>query len=222
MAKKQDKKFEKQEEKLQEVNEKLTGAGSWIEQHQKGLSRAFTIIVVLAFGFWAYNHFIAEPKRSAAQQALNESMSNLLYSNDLTGAAESFAETADSYSNKYGKTAALFAGICYYQLNDFETAVDYLARFDGDDMHFKALAKQQLGDAYVELEDYEAAVEAFEAAAKTDNAVIAPMSLKKAGIVYLNTLKDTEAAYEAFTTIKEKYPTSKEAQDIDKFIELAK
>ena len=87
-------------------------------------------------------------------------------------------------------------------------------------MNFKAVAKQLLGDAYVELGDLEAAVNAFEAAAKTGNEVFAPMSLKKAGIAYLK-LEDNEAARKAFTSIKENYPASVEARDIDKYIAIA-
>ena len=51
--------------------------------------------------------------------------------------------------------------------------------------------------------------------------MIAPMSLKKAGIVYLHEGQNAKAL-KAFETIKADYPTSAEAQDIDKYIAIAK
>jgi len=82
-------------------------------------------------------------------------------------------------------------------------------------------AHQLLGDAYVELQEYGKAAKAFEAAAKSGNNVIAPMSLKKAGLVYLHEGQNAKAL-KAFETIKADYPASAEAQDIDKYIAIAK
>ena len=46
------------------------------------------------------------------------------------------------------------------------------------------------------------------------------MSLKKAGFVYLEQ-GNKKAAKKAFETIKNDYPTSVEAQDIEKYIAIA-
>jgi TolA-binding protein len=46
------------------------------------------------------------------------------------------------------------------------------------------------------------------------------MSLKKLGILYL-AQEQKEEAKKAFETIKNDYPTSSEAQDIDKYIAVA-
>lgn len=224
MAKKQNK-FEKQEEQLQEVNNALTGVGKWIEKNSKKLSWCVTIIVLLILGFMFYQQRIVQPKHEAATEENGQNVWAYLYNQFEVAAQgdeniEGFAATADSYSNQEGKLAALFAGTCYFQLGQYEEAVNYLEKFSSDDLNFKAVAKQLLGDAYVELGDLEAAVNAFEAAAKTGNEVFAPMSLKKAGIAYLK-LEDNEAARKAFTSIKENYPASVEARDIDKYIAIA-
>ena len=58
------------------------------------------------------------------------------------------------------------------------------------------------------------------AVAKSGNELIAPMSLKKAGIVYLEQ-GDKRAAKKAFEQVKADYPASTEAQDIDKYIAIA-
>ena len=81
-------------------------------------------------------------------------------------------------------------------------------------------ALQLLGDAYVQVEEYGKAAKAFEKAAKSGNDLIAPMSLKKAGLVYLE-MGNKSAAKKAFETIKADYPAATEAQDIEKYIAIA-
>ena len=71
------------------------------------------------------------------------------------------------------------------------------------------------------MEEYGKAAKAFEAAAKSGNDLIAPMSLKKVGFVYLE-MGNKAAAKKAFEAIKADYPASTEAQDIEKYIELSK
>jgi TolA-binding protein len=116
--------------------------------------------------------------------------------------------------------AALYAGVCYYQLGQYEDAAAYLSKFSAEDLTIEPAALQLLGDAYVQLEEYGKAAKAFEAAAKSGNDLIAPMSLKKAGFVYLE-LGNKAAAKKAFETIKADYPASTEAQDIEKYIAIA-
>ena len=103
---------------------------------------------------------------------------------------------------------------------EYETAAEYLKKFSADDLNIDPAAKQLLGDAYVELGEYSKAAKAFESAAQSGNEIIAPMSLKKAGIVYLHEGEKAKAL-KAFKAIKADYPQSTEAQDIDKYIAVA-
>ena len=131
-----------------------------------------------------------------------------------------FEAIADEYHNQQGELAALYAGICYYEKGEYEEAAKYLKKFDANDLNIDPAAHQLLGDAYVELGEYGKAAKAFEAAAKSGNELIAPMSLKKAGIVYLHEGENSKAL-KAFKAIKANYPASAEAQDIDKYIAIA-
>jgi tetratricopeptide (TPR) repeat protein len=131
-----------------------------------------------------------------------------------------FEAIADEYHNQQGELAALYAGICYYEKGEYESAAEYLKKFSADDLNIDPAAKQLLGDAYVELGEYSKAAKAFESAAQSGNDIIAPMSLKKAGIVYLHEGEKAKAL-KAFKAIKADYPQSTEAQDIDKYIAVA-
>jgi TolA-binding protein len=105
-------------------------------------------------------------------------------------------------------------------LGQYEDAAAYLSKFSANDLTIEPAALQLLGDAYVQMEEYDKAAKAFEAAAKSGNDLIAPMSLMKAGKVYLE-LGNNAAAKKAFETVKAQYPTSAEAQDADKYIAIA-
>ena len=226
MAKKKEQ-FAKQDEQLQEVNEALTGAGQWIEDNANLISWIVCGIAVVVMGIIAINQYIIKPK---ALEASNENAKAVVYfmAGDMDKALNGddaecigFEEIARAYKHyQQGKLAALYAGICYFEKGEYEDAAKYLKRFDADDLNIDPAARQLLGDAYVELQEYRKAAKAFEAAAESGNEIIAPMSLKKAGIVYLHEQENAKAL-KAFKAIKENYPSSAEAQDIDKYIAVA-
>ncbi len=225
MAKKND--FKKEDQHLEEVNEALGTTGQWIEKHSKVLSWCVLAIVVVVCGLIAINQYVIKPK---AVEANNENAKAVVYflQSDYEKALNGdeaecigFEQIASDYKfYQPGKLAALYAGICHYELGNYEEAAKYLKKFSAKDLTIDPAASQLLGDAYVELGEYAHAVKAFEAAAKSGNDLIAPMSLKKAGLVYLEQ-GNKKAAKHAFEQIKSDFPASAEAQDIDKYIAIA-
>ena len=221
------KKVTKEDQNLENVQEALNTTSAWIEKNQNKLTWAVTIIVALVVGALALNTYVIKPK---AVEASNENAKAVTYFmqgnwekalNGDDAECIGFQAIADEYKcYQSGKLAALYAGVCYYQLGQYEDAAAYLKKFSADDLTIEPAALQLLGDAYVQMEDYAKAVKAFESAAKSGNQLIAPMSLKKAGFVYLE-LGNKAAAKKAFETIKADYPASTEAQDIDKYIAVA-
>lgn len=225
MAKKKQE-FVKQDEQLQEVNEALTGAGKWIEDNSNLISWVVCGIAVVVMGIIAINQYIIKPK---ALEASNENAKAVVYfmAGDFDKALNGddaecigFEAIANEYHNQQGELAALYAGICYFEKGEYEDAAKYLKKFDADDLNIDPAAHQLLGDAYVELGEYSKAAKAFEAASKSGNDIIAPMSLKKAGLVYLHEGQNSKAL-KAFKAIKADFPASAEAQDIDKYIAVA-
>jgi tetratricopeptide (TPR) repeat protein len=129
-----------------------------------------------------------------------------------------FKYLADEYPRyQTGKLAALYAGACYYHLGQYAEAIEYLDKFEADDLHMQPGALLLKGDAYVCLKDYAKAIEAYAEVVETGNKMLAPKALMKTGIVHLE-LKDKAAAKTAFETIKKDFPASPEAQNIDKYI----
>ncbi|MBQ9296594.1 MAG: tetratricopeptide repeat protein [Paludibacteraceae bacterium] len=226
MAKKEQE-FAKQDERLEEVNETLTGAGKWIEDNANTISWVVAAIAIVVMAVIAINQYVIKPK---ALEASNENAKAAVYfmAGDYEKALKGddaecigFEAIADEYSfYQQGELAALYAGICYYEKGEYEEAAKYLKEFSADDLNIDPAACQLLGDAYVELQEYGKAAKAFEKAAESGNELIAPMSLKKLGILYLHEGQNAKAL-KAFKAIKADYPASAEAQDVDKYIAVA-
>ena len=225
MAKKD---FKKEEQNLENVQEALNTTSAWIEANQNKLLIAVGVIVVVVASIILVNTKVLQPK---AAEASNENAKAVVYFaqgnyelalNGDEAECIGFEAIANEYKcSQAGKLAALYAGICYYQLGDYTAAAEYLAKFSAKDLNVEPAALQLLGDAYVQMEDYAKAAKAFTAAAKSGNELIAPMSLKKLGFVEME-LGNNAAAKKAFETIKNDYPASAEAQDIDKYIAIVK
>ena len=221
------KKVTVEDQNLENVQEALNTTSAWIEKNQNKLTWAITIIALAVIGVLALNTYVIKPK---AVEVSNENAKAVAYfmqgewEKALSGddaECVGFQAIADEYKcYQGGKLAALYAGVCYYKLGQYEDAAAYLSKFSADDLTIEPAALQLLGDAYVQLEDYSKAAKAFEKAAKSGNDIIAPMSLKKAGFVYLE-LGNKAAAKKAFETIKADYPASTEAQDVEKYIAIA-
>ena len=225
MAKKD---FKKEEQNLENVQEALNTTSAWIEANQNKLTWTIVAIALVVTGVLALNTYVIKPK---AAEASNENAKAVVYfaqgnyelalNGDDAECIGFEAIANDNKCSQEGKLAALYAGVCYYQLGNYTAAAEYLAKFDANDLNVEPAALQLLGDAYVQMEDYAKAAKAFTAAAKSGNELIAPMSLKKLGFVQME-LGNKAAAKKAFETIKSDYPTSTEAQDIEKYIAIVK
>ena len=209
-----------------EIQEALTTSGQWIIKNQNIISWCVTGVVLVILAIMAFNNFYLKPKNIEAQNAVGKAVvyfSHQQYELALEGNDDfdGFEQIASDYSIvQGGKTAALYAGLCYYNMGQYEEAIKYLKKYNGSDVNIAPAALMKTGDAYAQLDETEKAVKYFNKAAKSGNELIAPIALKKSGLAYLE-LGNNKAAKNAFETIKTKYISSAEAQDIDKYISLA-
>lgn len=137
----------------------------------------------------------------------------------------------DFSSTDAGNLANLYIGLCYahQQKPDWKKALEYVEKFDtNDDMEISPASQMALGDIYANNDQLDKAVECFKNAAQmadkqaeeNTNLSIAPLALKKAGIILESQNKKVEAL-EIYKDIKKKYVNSAAFQDIDKYIERA-
>ena len=118
--KKQD--FAKQDERLEEVNETLTGAGKWIEDNANVITWVVAAIALVVMGVIAINQYVIKPK---ALEASNENAKAVVYfmNGDYDKALNGdeaecigFAAIADEYKdpdNTYIGARLVVMGIAY-------------------------------------------------------------------------------------------------------------
>lgn len=211
-----------------DVQETLSKSGQWIIKNQNMLMWCVCGILAVIVAIMLFNTYYLKPKSAEAD---NEIAKAVVYfaADDFEKALNGdeadcigFEAIAQDYSiTKPGKLAALYAGLCHYNLGNYDDAIHYLKKFNANDLNIAPAALMKTGDAYIALGETEKAIGYFQKAAKSGNKLIAPIALKKAGFAQLE-MGNKKAAHKSFASIKDNYPESQEAQDIDKYIELAK
>ena len=209
-----------------EIGEVISKTEEFVENNKKlliGVIVAILVVIGAVLGIRAYNSSranTAEEEIFAAEQWYGQdSLMLALKGNPMHMGFEAIAE--EYGSTKAGNRAKYCAGIIYLRMGDYNKAIDYLNSYKGKDDFTPILAKVLVGDAYYELNKVKDAVDCYEKAARMDdNEITAPYALFKAGMGYLK-LGDNAKADDAFKQIKEKYPFSTEARQIDKYIGYA-
>ena len=212
----------KEEVRQEQVETSVSKFEQFYEKYKNIIWIVLGAIVVIWLAILGYQKYIYQPKCAEAQEQAfpaETSFQNGEYELALNGDGNvlGFTEIIDTYGTKAGKAVYLYAGICELQLGDFESAVSYLKKYNGKEPIMAARALACLGDAYVGLEDYKSAVAAYKKAVATADNTFAAAYLVKEGLA-LEQLGNNAAALECYKAVKDKYPQSIEAYDIDRHI----
>ncbi len=215
------------------LDEGASKTEQWVAKNQKMIFIVVGAIALIALGSIGYKKFIQEPKEVEAKndmfqaqsyfdQALNAVDQDSLFNLALNGGEGKFG-MLDVIENHSGTDAAnlanYYAGMSYFQLKDYKSAIAHLDKFKSDDQMLAPMAKGTIGDAFVQLEQFDEALDYYNQAANTSpNDFTTPMFLLKGGTVALAKLNNAQKALDMFKKLKEDYPNSTEASNIDVFI----
>jgi len=218
------------------LDETASKSEQWILTNRKAIFIFLSAAIVVIFSYLAYQNFVQKPKEKVAanelafpkvyfEDAMNSSVAtDSLFTLALDGAdgKYGFIDVADKYSNtKAGNLANYYAGISYLRLKNYQEAIEYLEKFSSDDELLGPIAKGAIGDAFADINQMDDALDFYlQAANLKNNNFSSPLFLFKAG----NTAMDLEKyskALESFNKIKNDYPTSEEAKNIDIYINKA-
>lgn len=205
----------------------------WVAKNQKYIFIIVGLAAVIILGYLGYNKFIQEPKESEAmndmfqaQKYFDEAIiagteKDSLFNLALNGGEGKFG-MLDIISEYNGTNAAnlanYYAGMAYLNTKDYPNAVEYLSNFKSDDVVLGPIAQGGIGDAFVQLNQKEDALDYYTKAANmSTNAFTTSMYLFKAGNIALD-LGQNSKALDFFKRIKEEFPSSTEAANIDAFI----
>lgn len=207
----------------------------WVADNQKGILVVLAIIVIAVLGYIGYNKFILIPTQeeaasdmSRAQTYFNDAMqapaktqSDSLYNLALNGGGGNFGflDISENYSGTdSGNLAHYYAGMAYLNMGENKKAVDQLQDFSSDDQIVGPIAIGAIGDAFVQNDQPGKALSYYEDAAhKKDNQFTTPRYLMKAAKTALD-LKKPEKAHEYLSEIKENYPDSNQASEVEAYL----
>lgn len=209
------KKHQQDETAIDKMNAHLTDAGTKIADNKKIIFIALGGICAVAAFTASYLFIYKNPHVEKAFNAYNMVETQPLI-NDSTAAIQ-YMEVADKYgSDQAGKLAALSAGEALYNQGKYQEAAEYLKKFSSKDDVLDANALVLTGDCYVNLENYDEALNYFNKAIRkaAGNPQIVPRVLLKEANVY-----DAQANYgkalECYQEIKNNYPGFQFGNGID-------
>lgn len=214
------------------LDETASKTEDFVAKNQKYIFVIIGLVAVIVLGSLGYKEFIAQPKQTTAMndmfqaqkyfdQAVTGTEKDSLYSLALNGGEGKFGmlDIIEEYSGTpAANLASYYAGTAYLRLKDYKNAVDHLSDFKSDDEILAPLAKGNIGDAFVQLNQSEDALGYYEEAAEMrNNEYTTPMYLFKAGSIALD-LGKADKALVYFKRIKDDYSNSTEAGKVDVFI----
>lgn len=199
---------------------------AFYEKNKKMISTVGTVVVSVVVLYFVYTKLYKAPNEEKAATAL--SYPQMFFAADslnmaLNGDGKNpgFTKITKKYSGTAaGNLAYYYEGVCFLKQGDFKNAIKSLKEFDGKGTMLGNMAAGLLGEAYMESGDNAKAIESFKKATSDgkDN-LVTPLYLYHLGLAY-EAGNNANEAKAAFKRIRDEYPKSLQARDIDK--ELAK
>ena len=217
-------------EKIYEVQpeEVVDNVENFFEKNWKllaGVLGAIVLVFILFIGYkkWKETQNLeAVSKAYVAQLYFEKDSFNLALNGDKEGNL-GFVALADEYSGTaIGNSAYYYAGVSYLQLGNYQKAIEAFDQFKRVDAILSHSADGLTGDCYVELKQYEEALNYYQKASSAkDNDLTTPLYLNKLALVYQE-LKQDDKALEVYTQLRDNYYTTEQGRNALKYIELLK
>ncbi|WP_108868741.1 tetratricopeptide repeat protein [Aquimarina aquimarini] len=213
------------------LDEGASKTEEWVAANQKYILGAVGLVALVILGYLGFQKFIQEPKEQEAANEMftaqqyfdnavngNSKISDSLYNLALNGGEGKygFLEIIENYGGTSAANRAnYYAGFSYLNMNKYKEAIDYLGDFKGEDDMLGPLAIGGIGDAFSQLDQPEEALGYYEKAANAkSNELVTPRFLLKAAITAIS-LDKPEVAVPFLERIKEEFPKSVEANQVD-------
>lgn len=207
--------------------QKLTGAEHFIERNRKIFLYTLLGILLVVTGYVLYRTYVVQPREEEAQQQIFPAEQKLAkgeYQVALEGDGNVLGFNqiiADYGSTKSGNLAHYYAAICHRELGNQEKVLEHLKAFKSSNRMLSPMKHGMLGDCYLELErPQEALKEYTKAVAYRDNELTAPLYLMRKGMLE-EKMGQWKEALTSYRLVKEGYPRSIEARDVEKDIARA-
>ncbi len=204
----------------------LEGVQLAYEKNKKILNTVTSVVLGAVVLYFAYTKLYKGPAEEKAATAL--SYPQQYFEADSLNAAlngdgknPGFIKVGKKYSGTAaGNLAHYYEGICYMKMGDYKNAIKALGEFNGKGSVLGLQAFGALGEAYMENGETAKAIDYFKKATEDkEDALTTPMFLYQLALAY-EASGNVNEAKAAFKRIRDEYPKSMQARDMDK--ELAR
>lgn len=192
------------------------------EKYKKPINTGLGVVVVLIMAYFAYTKMYQAPREEKASSAIAfaqryfqvDSLDRALNGD---GQHSGFLKVIKKFSGTNAANISnYYAGICYLHMGDYNNAIKYLKDFDGKGTLVAYQGWGALGDAYMETNNIKKGIEYYKkASSNKEDELVTPTYLYRLGVAY-EADNQPEEAKKAYKELKEKYPRSMDARDIDK------
>ena len=210
---------------------------TFVNQYQIYIIGAILSVLVLFSAYYAYDRFIIQPKTVESNLEIftaqkyfdlavkSDEDKDSLFNLALNGAEGKygFLDIIENYSGTDASNISYYsAGMAYYNLKKYDLAIEFLENFSSDDQILISLSYSTIGDAFVQLNQFDDGLNYYETALSySENSFIKPVILQKAGDL-AKELGKLNAAKKYYQEIKDDFPKSNEANLIDIKLEQVK
>jgi len=211
-------------ERIEKVEQAFSKTELFIEKNQKIILIVVGIVVVIVLGYFGFKRFYLNPRETEAQSQMFMAekyfeMDSINKALNGDGNYLGFLDIIDQYGiTKSANLSHYYAGVCYLKKGEFEKAIEQLKEFTSDDEIVGPMASMAIGDAYMELNQADKAIEYYlKGADEKKNEFTVPVILMKAGWAYEEQGK-YDKALEVYKRIKIEYPRTNEGREAPKYI----
>lgn len=182
------------------------------------------VIIVAVGGYFGYQEWVTKPKNekaAAAMMEMEQFFQNGQFEEAINGDGlnqGALAIIAQYGNTKSGNLARYYAGMSFMQLGEYQEALKYLNEYKAaSGTTLQVLAEGAKGDAHLELGDQEKAIASYRKAAEYKDQVASPLFLYRVALV-LEAQDKNDEAIKYLLQIKEEYPESPQALEVDKYL----
>lgn len=201
--------------------EKLSSFEYYLEKHTKEISIVVAALALVIGGFFGYKWYLSTENEEAQKQMFSAvyyfEADSLKKALNGDGGSIGLLSIAEDYGyTKAGKLAKFYIGAIYLKQGKYQDAIDNLKDFDSNDLLIGPRANCLIGDAYLELNDLENALEYYKKAAlHAPNKFFSPRYLMKAALVQ-ELMKNYPDAINTYDQVIQKYNDSQESGEAQK------
>ena len=197
--------------------EAISKTENFIIKHKTKLIIATAIAVCAVIGYFIYQGIQQKKDKAGVEAFISPENNSLMKAESDSLDLSNFESYMTEHEGHTVSIAPFETAVAAYNSGEYRKAIKYFEQYKGNDKIYNARAKACIGDCHVQLGEYDKALSSYDSAVEIEDGFWTPEYAFRAALV-AEKLGKNEEAIEYFTLIKNEYPESPRAADMDKYI----